>query len=399
MKFITKIIYLLLILLPIVDFLYRWQEDTYSPALYLRAMTLLSFIFIAITNIRSIFTKNDLSIKLFWHFLFYILLISFCCYVGTNTLYALIRAVFAILGLLIFYYLTKNNIITEKEVTFFFLLLIIILATTTYLNLDYRLNTQRELRTADNTGYALLCVYAAIMLLIHKRIFPIALFLVVIGTFISGKRGAIVGLVVSSLPLIRYFFTSKQWKASKKIFFTVLILISVSIAIHVFGDYLSASIGRFQMLEEDHGSGRDTILKLYWQHFKESNLINQIFGHGVYAGIWSSGSKYAFYSKMAHNDWIEILYDFGIIGVLLYLSIFIRVFLILLRNRRNRTNYFYMLEMAFLIWFLTSIFSSTFLMNINSIYLFIILAYSIAKLEPNSSSTESTSTLLQSNTP
>lgn len=381
MKFLSKIICLLLILLPIVDFLYKWQDETSSPALYLRGGVLLLLLLSMAVNHHRTFHNNNLIIKSVWLLLGYILFITFCFYVGINTLYDVIRVVFALVGLLVFYKLFQTNILSEKEMIRFFFILILILTTITFMNLGYRLNSRKELREADNVGYALLCVYASIMLFANKKVFPVALFCIMIGTLISGKRGAVIGLIVASLPLIKYVFFNRQWKGLKKMFFSILLVVGVVVALRLFGDYVSATLERFRMLEEDQGSGRGDILKYYWAHYKESDLLHQIFGHGLFAGTWNSGSTFAFNSKMAHNDWAELLYDFGIIGVLIYVILFVRMFLILYKNRKHKTEYYFMFEMTAIIWFLSSVFSSTFLMNINSIYLYMTAAYAISKLE------------------
>jgi len=259
--------------------------------------------------------------------------------------------------------------------------LIIVVAIYSYLNTNQRLDTIRGLSYADNIGYAMLCGYSGVMLMTKRKFFPIAILLVIFGTLISGKRGAIVGMAVSTIPLIQFVRTTYTRDVIKKILFIVVVIVAAVLAMHFFGHYFDAALERFENIREDGGSGRNMVFISYWDHFKSSNIINMIFGHGLYAGAWFSGSKHAFIHVMAHNDWLELLYDFGMVSVILYALIFIKMASALIRNRKNRNAYYYMLAMSFVIWLTKSALSSTFLMDVNTIYLYMTAAYALAKLE------------------
>lgn len=241
------------------------------------------------------------------------------------------------------------------------------------------MESTRELTTADNTGYALVCTYAGVMLLANRKVFPFALFLVIVGTLIAGKRGAIIALTIASLPVLRYVFSSRQVKLSRRVVFIVLIIVGSFIAIRYFRVYFDAAFNRFENLEEDGGSGREYIFGLYLDQFKYySSLINQIFGHGLYAG---TQGIYKFTRFQAHNDWLQLLFDFGVVGTLAYGLAFVFMLKTIIKNRKCKNRYYYMLIMSFIIWFIKSIFSSTFLIDMSSIYLYMTAAYAIAKLE------------------
>ena len=382
-RFLVFILYFSLLILPILDFLIVEESMVVGrgPNVIVRAIITGEMILILLfREVRRAKLNNGIVPSIIF-LMFYIVAISLWFSPNMSTVYEIVKIELPLLGFLCFYYLTKRSRLDEKMLSYFFFLLIVIVATIAYLNLGIRINSNRGLTKADNTGYALVCTYAGIMFLTNKKVFPITLFFVIIGTVICGKRGAIIALCLATLPLLKYMFSNRQWSKGKKVVYTILMAVLALVAIRFFSTYFDATIERFQTIEESGGSGRDMVYMNYWNQFKDSNPINQLFGHGLFAGTHSSGNKYAFTYVAAHNDWLELLFDFGVVGTIVYVWVFILMLRILIRNRKNKNKYYYMLVMSFFIWFTKSIFSSTFLMDVNSIYLFMTTAYAIAKLE------------------
>lgn len=68
-------------------------------------------------------------------------------------------------------------------------------------------------------------------------------------------------------------------------------------------------------------SGRSLFWALDIDSFFSSGLINKLFGHGLNF-IYELNATHGFDYIWAHNDFVQILVDFGIIGLLLYLKTF-----------------------------------------------------------------------------
>ena len=374
-----KILYFLLILLPIIDNIYKFQEGA-SPAVIVRAIVTVLMIFM-LFRVRPLGQSQNHIVRTIIFLLTFIFVISLLFSQASWVFYSLIRLSYPFLGFILFYYLTKNSFIDENAFATFYMILIFVMAINSYINIDFRMSTVKELNEADNIGYGLLCVFAGIMLLTEKKIFPFVLFLVLVGTFISGKRGAIVGVLFSAIPLVKFVFISHSRSWIKKIILLLIAILGIFLAIYLFGAYFDAAWGRFEYISEDGGSGRNWVYSSYWNQYKASDLSHQLFGHGLYAGTLSYGNKHAFIHVLAHNDWLEILFDYGMIGFLLYLFLFIKLTTIVICKRKENNAYYYMLVMSFIIWFVKSILSSTFLVDISSIYVYITTAFAIAKLE------------------
>jgi O-antigen ligase len=64
---------------------------------------------------------------------------------------------------------------------------------------------------------------------------------------------------------------------------------------------------------EDGGSGRTEIWQTVWRKFASSPFSEKLFGHGFHAVAYKVMPLG--YSRFAHNSWLEILYDYGMVGL------------------------------------------------------------------------------------
>ena len=77
---------------------------------------------------------------------------------------------------------------------------------------------------------------------------------------------------------------------------------------------ITAAAARFANISVDGGSNRRYIWEDIMNHFAASPLSQKIFGHGFHA-VYYQVEPYG-YPRLAHNSFIETLYDYGIIGLM-----------------------------------------------------------------------------------
>ena len=170
--------------------------------------------------------------------------------------------------------------------------------------------------------------------------------------FIGAKRG---NILAAAFPIIVYVYSIlKDSKKSIGQFLCILILITGVIAgsVQVFlaDEFL---IGRFIDMQEGNSSGRNYLYANAWNLWVNSNdLIHYIFGYGFQGTLHNMG-------KMAHNDWLEILVDYGLLGGIFYLAIFVSFALIYVRMKRQKAKT--ILLVAISIWFLKTLYSMGFM--------------------------------------
>ncbi len=136
---------------------------------------------------------------------------------------------------------------------------------------------------------------------------------------LSGKRAA---LLILAFGFILPLLTKISGRQRERTVWTVVL---VSLAIFLVYNYISTRFDivifdRMDSVVDDGGSGRDKIYEDVWLSFKESGISNKLFGHG-----FNSIDLTSDVGTSAHNDFLEILYDCGIVGVVVYLLAAIRL--------------------------------------------------------------------------
>ena len=169
-------------------------------------------------------------------------------------------------------------------------------------------------------------IYYCILLLplcymIDKKLVKYSmLFIAALLTIISGKRTALIAIILCGFlpPLLEKNDRKRGTKTSAMVILMIVCIILVYVS-----EYLSKSINitiieRMQSLQEDGGSGRTTTYALVWEAFKNSNIIKQMIGHGYNAVFIDKISI-----SSAHSDFLEVLYDYGLVGLFLYVLLLV----------------------------------------------------------------------------
>ena len=380
MGFIQKLLFFFLTILPVIDVLYKTNLG--SPAIIIRALIIVLSVILLFGKMFHFNGTNCRSVYCIYFLLIYMAVVTVIIENGFFSLYAYLRVAYPLLGFLLIYYLTKYDCIDEDYFRIMIFIVIILYGITSFVNLKYRVASARGLGTADNTGYSLVTLLAGTLLFFNKKwMFITAIFFIILGSFVCGKRGAIISLAIALIPIVRFVFATYIQQISRRFLYIMAGVFICFLCVLIFGDYLDATITRFHDLDEDGGSGRDRIYLMYFDEFSRSEMIYQMFGHGLFAGLWGESHKFAFYYLLAHNDWLEILFDFGLIGVFIWGLFFWIIYKEIRQKRDDKDTLYYVLKVSFILLGIKSIFSSTFLMSINSIYMFMIMAFSIAKIE------------------
>lgn len=230
-----------------------------------------------------------------------------------NTLYAL-------LAFVMFAFLGKKGTLTRK-----FILVSAVLLTVAAIPSFYNAQQLALAKIAsggDETtvnASVLFLMLLPLLLCVKKRIVALVLYCVCLFFLIMGaKRGNILAAIIPSILFLWMLF-----KENKRNVFKISLLLIAVAAIAVWAkdmvlsdDYL---LSRYEQTLEGNTSGRDVIYSTMWNMWSGTdNIVNLLFGYG-YNGTF----LYSPMHKFAHNDWLEILVDFGLLGALFYAAIFI----------------------------------------------------------------------------
>ena len=148
---------------------------------------------------------------------------------------------------------------------------------------------------------------------------------------LTAKRSVIATLVVVVAVYLynRYMVGAKTFYQKMR---SVLIVLFMVFAVNLYfqqnKEESEHMLERFENLSEDGGSGRDKIYPILLRGIKDSPFENLWFGHGYMAVEKWLGHP-------AHNDYIEIVYDYGIIPLILYVSCIISILVYAIKNRKR----------------------------------------------------------------
>lgn len=164
------------------------------------------------------------------------------------------------------------------------------------------------------TSYYILFLLPTLLLTPHKWLRYVGLFITCLVLFSSFKRGGVIAFV---LGIIAYLFVKEILLERKftRLFVFLITVIALFIILILVDNAMGNIISeRILNIQEDGGSGRDQVWATTWNMIKASDTQQLLFGHGHNAVL-----KCSPLGLSAHNDCLEMLFNYGIIGLVPYL--------------------------------------------------------------------------------
>ena len=294
----------------------------------------------------------------FWLTLFIIMLTSYALF-NPLQINNYSKVLYSILPFFIFYNASRLGISLEKKLQKFSIFVFIISVYDLYLGFFKRQEEYGELmNVADNISYQLLAIMVVIATLKPKKINFILFIIAFIAILFSLKRGAI---VASVLLVIYYLIQNIKNNKSSLAKIKVITIISFVIFSIVFGliKYSEILLYRFIREENTSGSGRTDNYMGIINDWLEFPFIFKITGKGFFS--LGDGLTYA------HSDWFQLLYDHGLIGVVLFTFVLVSLFNIRKKIKKVYYSKYYIFIGICLVIFLKSIFSGTYMTKYDAI--------------------------------
>lgn len=332
-KFLLFVFSVFLFLFEMIE-MFPASENTSFSSRFIIAVSTLLFI-----SVLVLYGNTDRNIKRDGHLLFYaasivgIYVSSLLCGGIISAFQANTQYLVVILPVLVLW-----NIRSRSVLNYDFLMkciCLIFIGLSLYFFSNYSLHVL--LKTQDNGAYTLL-YFLPFVLCIRKGYFRFGgIVIIFVALLLSLKRG---GLLAFALAAIVYMIINTVSYSGKKIGFwhiivSVIVVVGL-IFLYVYFDQMTGNIltARFQSIQDDGGSGRLDIFTVVWNHIKNASFINIVFGHG-----WDAVRMQCGLDISAHNDFLEILYDFGIIVFALYILFYIKLYKFVRRLIKRRSFY------------------------------------------------------------
>ena len=249
-----------------------------------------------------------------------------------------------------FFYLINIKVRNNKLIIAVMIVLTIGLIYIYYNTYSERLNYYKE-DTVSNASYFVM--YMLPFLLCSKnKIFKYASIVIVsLVVFSSFKR---TGTIAVIMAVLAYFYVEIGLLGNKKYKNIILLVAGISLITYyiINSNILSDNFlfTRLQNISEDKGSGRIEIWQKTWKMIEESNIYQLIMGHGFNSVVKNSPLKLS-----AHNDFLEVLYDYGIIVWGIYLSIYFSLLKFLKKLILQKSMYAAPIASSIVLFFIGSI--------------------------------------------
>lgn len=272
-----------------------------------------------------------------------------------------------------FYYFSQQGVLKSKHLIWFFALMLPVTVLQYFLNasqiLADRISDSKDV--VNNIAYSFVALIPFVFLFKRKKIISVVLMLVLMFFIIQGaKRGAVVAGAIGLLCFIYFQMRTVPKKKRQKGYFFVLIAVA-GMSYYAYDVYESNEflISRMQNLAEGNSSGRDLIYDNIFDSWLESdNFSNLLFGFGFAASLDLSGT-----GNYAHNDWLELLSNYGLLGICVYVALFYSAAKYVLSSVWNTDKRLVLLTVL-LIWFFTTLVSMSYTSS-NGYVQSILLAY------------------------
>ncbi len=236
-----------------------------------------------------------------------------------------------------FYYFSKKKIIDEKWIRIMFFILLVITIGSFFrvqkasLQEAIARGSSREEFT-NNVGYSF-CALLPLLMLFRKNVWLqyILLFICVAFVVMGMKRGAI---MISALCVV-YFLYKNLANATKRqrriiLFFSVIVIV---IGVDFIFDFIANSDyfqSRIEQSLEGDSSGRDMIYTNLLNHYFYKTTPLQFFLGG------GADHTIAVIGNYAHNDWLELAINQGLLGIILYIWYFVALYQDTIRLKKQK---------------------------------------------------------------
>lgn len=161
------------------------------------------------------------------------------------------------------------------------------------------------------------CVVSTLPFLLLFRSVIIKYFGVVITLIVvlfSNKRSVSLIFALAIIPTIWSSISNIKSRIKKIFLITIIVVGLIFIYLYIIDNYLgNLLVERFSNIEDDGGSGRDQIWATIIDKINRSDVLLVLFGHG------HNTVREIVDFPAAHNDFLDVIYDYGFITLIFYL--------------------------------------------------------------------------------
>lgn len=249
------------------------------------------------------------------------------------------------------YYFTLKKVVDSLRIRKVFILLVIVTLIKFISNYFSVSLLRGEDNIVNNVSYFFIPLIPLLCLTNYKKstkiVFVTLLYIVIL---LGMKRGSI--LISTFLVVHFYVYYMAHFRRKERHKIILGIIVSLSFLLYVVYDFYANNDFLQMRIEETlegKSSGRDMLYETYYDYFmNNTSIIQFVFGVGI-------NSTLKLFGKYAHNDWLEMAYNQGVLGVL-FLFLYFSAFLITWKKAKVKEIKL-PLGYMFFTYFMVSVFS------------------------------------------
>lgn len=204
-----------------------------------------------------------------------------------------------------------------------------------------------------NVGYEILALLPLVWFFKKRPVVQYILWAVILAlTLTTIKRGAI---IIGALCTVYFIYNSLRNSTRKTRWYVwILVLLFFVIGVRYVSSFYANSEyaqTRMELTMDGYSSNRDVLYAKAWNVFINSNMMGLLFGHGTLSTIKLIGRE-------AHNDWLELLVNQGLLGFIVYLFYWIAFYKVY--NRNGDTESKQIIGTLLIIYFMSTLFSMSY---------------------------------------
>lgn len=297
---------------------------------YIQIYFIVLSIVVLLINTRVILNSRAIRILFSYSILAFLLSSIMLPDFSTNTLFNWVMLLFAPGVLIVFYSIGVRCSLNSHKI----LLIVYYIAAAIAIIAYFQYFTGMKAIKGDGAKvYYILGLLPLTLIYSSKRKY-IPIVIAILASILSAKRGAMVAVALMLIAWI-VVSNSKKGKSLKSTLKILFAIIATVLFVVVVFNYINVNINtnlfhRFEKLSYDGGSGRTDRWNLVINEFKNSSFLLMLIGHGKDSIIAVVGGN-------AHNDFLEVLFNHGIICLIMYIAFY--VFLISQYFEMRRRKY------------------------------------------------------------
>lgn len=242
------------------------------------------------------------------------------------------NSLFGIVVFILFYTANWDSISIERMKKYSFPILLVFSILYIIRRIDITFTSTEAWSLYINSIYYPVCLLPFVLL--NRKYALFSIICVLLCSVASAKQGAFIATIMSG---VIYYFVNQRI-AGKKVAVKLLLMICfMAVACMYSYDYMVNNynidiMDGLSTISEDGGNGRMDIYKSVIANLYNADIFQLLLGHG---GLNSVANDIGI---SAHNDFLEVFYDFGLVGFSLYLSMILMIIKYSIETYRQRSS-------------------------------------------------------------